>query len=229
MTIPLLGLTYCVSGAVYIFRGLLGRGAKPLVQLGSVILVLAAFNVYVEEWTGPHGHSFIAIAILLIMGFIGTHTQWSIALMRRVAVAPRRSLFSIAFLPIVWILSASVVLLLPGLETWENPPLAVYTFIVFICVLHVPCFAAGKTKALKAVGQRDRPVASSSSFLWDAFIALIAPTLVTLFVQLTARDDWRLFSLNIASAAANLSLVAITKPHKTDMTNQTERTVGAPR
>lgn len=218
MTFPVFGLTYCASGILSVLGGLLSRNERSLIKLGVVILVFSVFDAYVEEWRSSYANTFMSLSILLLLAFFLAYTEWSVALMRHVVPARRGHLYLIAFLPIVWMLSGSMLLLLPRFQKWENPPMAVYAFLVFICVLHVPAFAAGKDKTLKTADKQF--LLSPSDFppllLPGAIAALLTPTLVTLCVQIAARDDWRLFSLNAILVGANLALTMIARPRKPD-------------
>jgi len=109
---------------------------------------------------------------------------------------------------------ASVLLFLPQFQKLENPPVAVYVYVALMSILQVPAFAAGKDRILKTADKRlllGVP-GSSSSFPLVVSVFLLAPTLITLFIQLLVRDDWTMFSLNAIFAGANLALVMISIP-----------------
>jgi uncharacterized protein involved in cysteine biosynthesis len=111
-------------------------------------------------------------------------------------------------------LGASVLLLLPQFQDLENPPVAVYAFLVLMSVLQVPAFAAGKDRILKAADKRLLPDVSGSSLSFPIVVSvfLLVPILITLFIQILVRDDWTMFSLNAIFAGANLALVMISRP-----------------
>jgi hypothetical protein len=204
------GLAYLISGVACVLYGLVDRRVRRSIELGLMLLVMASFNLYIENYGNMHGRTFIGMSVLLVLGFVGIYSHWIIALINQVIAAPRRYLFSLTFLPIVWFLSISLILVAPGFARWENPPLALYMFVTFICVLHVPCFLVAKGKAQGSILKRTAELPKTTSlFIRSALIGFVAPALFILFVQLTARDDWRLFSLDIALSFTNMSLVII--------------------
>jgi len=212
--VPLFGVTYLVTGVLCAASGLLGKRMRPLRVLGILILVVSAFNIYIEFWKSSSIRGFVVITAILLVCFLAVHAEWTIALMGSVVSAKRAHLYHIAFVPFIWMLGASVLLLLPQFKDLENPPVAVYAFLVLMSTLQVPAFAAGKDRILKTVDKRLLLAfpGSSSSFPLVVSVFLLVPTLITLFIQILVRDDWTMFSLNAIFAGANLALVMISRP-----------------
>jgi len=209
----LFGVTYLVTGVLCAASGLLGKRMRPLPVLGILILVVSAFNIYIEFWKSSCIRTFVGISTILLICFLVVHAEWTIALMGRVVSAKRAHLYFIAFVPLIWMLGASVLVLLPQFQALENPPLAVYAFLVLMSVLQVPAFAAGKDRIVKTVDKRLLlGVSGSSSFPLVVSVFLLVPTLIMLFIQILVRDDWAMFSLNAIFAGANLALVMISRP-----------------
>jgi hypothetical protein len=214
VNVPLFGVTYLVTGILCAASGLLAKRMRPLRVLGILILVVSAFNIYIELWRSSYIHTFAVITAILLICFLVVHAEWTIALMGSVVSAKRAQLYSIAFVPFIWMLGASVLLLLPQFQDLENPPVAVYAFLVLMSTLQVPAFAAGKDRVLKTVDTRLLlgVSGSPSSFPLVVSVFLLVPTLITLFIQLLVRDDWTMFSLNAVFSGANLALVMISRP-----------------
>jgi len=209
----LFGVTYLVTGVLCAASGLLGKRMRPLPVLGILILVVSAFNIYIEFWKSSCTRTFVVISTILLICFLVVHAEWTIALMGRVVSAKRAHLYFIAFVPLIWMLGASVLVLLPQFQALENPPLAVYAFLVLMSVLQVPAFAAGKDRIVKTVDKRLLlGVSGSSSFPLVVSVFLLVPTLIMLFIQILLRDDWAMFALNAIFAGANLALVMISRP-----------------
>jgi hypothetical protein len=206
------GLTYLVTGILCAASGLLGKWMKPLRLLGILILVVSAFNIYIELWKNSYVHTFVVTAAILLICFLVAHGEWTIPLMRQTVSAKRAHLYYIAFVPFIWMLGASILLLLSQFRDLENPPLAVYAFLALMSTLQVPAFAAGKDRILKTVDKDLLVSGFPSSFPLVVSVFLLVPTLVTLFIQILERDDWTMFSLNTIFAGANLSLVLISRP-----------------
>jgi hypothetical protein len=148
---PFFGLTYLVTGILCVASGLLGKWMKPLRLLGILILVVSAFNIYIELWKNSYAHAFVVTTAILFICFLVAHGEWTIALMRQTVSAKRAHLYHIAFVPFLWMLGASLLLLLPQFRDLENPPLAVYAFLALMSTLQVPAFAAGKDRILRTV------------------------------------------------------------------------------
>jgi hypothetical protein len=211
MILPRLGLIYSVPGVVCVILSFQERRPKLLRQLGALILLLAAFNVYVEEWRAIGSANFITISVALIVGFLVAYTHWTIQLLKQAGVDRKGFAFRIAFLPIVYALSISVALLLPQIQAMENPPLVIYCFVALICVLHVPAFAFGTSRAL---GGTDGPLnwvplKTQSTPVRDVLLALSLPTFASLLLQLATPGDWRLFFLDVTIVFAISILFAI--------------------
>ena len=213
MKMPLFGATYFATAVFCASTGLLAQTMRPLRALGILVLVVSAFNIYVELWRSSYMYSFIMIAAVLSICFLVAHTEWTISLMRSVVSGKRSHLYVITFVPLIWMFGASVLLLLPQFQRLENPPAAVYAFLALMSTLQVPAFTAGKDRILNTVDKSSLPSApdNSSSFFLAVSVFLLLPTLITFFIQMRTRDDWTMFSLNVVFAGANLALAIISR------------------
>lgn len=207
-TFPLFGVTYGLAGVVCGLLWLRGHKNKVLRSLSAVILVIAALNISVEEWGGFQRSRFENAALFLIGFLLWAYATLCIRLMEEVGVAGGRTAFLSSFLPFFSVVLVGLALALPSLLKLENPPLALYMFIVLICFIHVPAFAYGKTQAMRAPIE-DSNLGLSTSLLRRAIVALVAPLLVELTLQAVLRDDWRLFSLNVGMTLAIVALLLV--------------------
>ena len=210
MSIPFFAIAYASAGtacALWRFRNV---DAKLFHSLGALIFSIAAVNAYVEEWRILKTIEFESAVCLLTIGFLAAYTALSIRLMGQFEISGRMAV-RYSYLPIVYLFSLGLVLASPDLKKLENPPLAFYIFLVLACGLHVPAFAAGKSQATKAQGlsvaPHDRPEYLSG--LRTPLFALGLPLLVTIAIQASVRDDWRLFGANVAMTIAITSLFVV--------------------
>jgi hypothetical protein len=213
VNVPLFGLIYLLTGALCTASGLLSKNLKLLRTLGLLILAISAFDTYIELWNAAHINTFVAITAILLICFLVAHAEWTIALMGQLITAKRTHLYYMAFIPIIWMLGASVLLLLPQFRDLENPPMAVYAFLALVSTLQVPAFAAGKDRTLKTADKHLLLDVSGPFSVFTLIVSsfLLLPTLITLFIQIFTRDDWILFSLNTVIVGANIALVIISR------------------
>jgi hypothetical protein len=211
MSAPLFGITYSIAGATCFIVGIRKLRIMPL---GGIMIVVAALNIYVEIWPIPK-YSFESAASLLLIGFLWPYTALSMGLMEDLGIAGRHRRFVSSFLPLVYVLALGFVMLLPRLKTLENPPLALYIFIVFLSVIHIPGFVAGKSQVMggKTYGRASRAYASNNytSLLRIPLLSLSPPLLIIFLVQVTTRDDWRLFCSNAVLTVAITLLFALAR------------------
>ena len=221
MRLPFFGLAYGLAGTACILWGLRKNNPKILRALGALILFFGVFNAYAETWKTLRRMSFENATFLLLAGFLCVYTWFILQLMEQAGIARGRAAFVSSFLPVVYLLSVGLMYALPELRTLENPPLAVYSFLVLIFFIHVPAFAFGKSKATKSAPETSNLVSSgrkkSSNFFPEALFALATPLLITLVVQITMRDDWRLFGSNAAATSAIALLLASATKRQPDL------------
>src|ERR1700738_3366399 len=149
MVAPFFGIAYDVAATACAIWSFYRVEAKPLYSLGALILVIAAVNAYIEEWTNLKSFNFEGLALLLTFGLLWAYSMLILSLMERGGMKKRSTAFVSAFLPIVHIFSIGLAFALPDMKTDENPALTFYIFLVFILVIHVPAFAYGKSQATK--------------------------------------------------------------------------------
>lgn len=215
--LPIFAITYAATGALFAFLWLRENSVRALQALSGVILAIAALNGYAEEWSSLKSIRFENAALLLIAGFVWPYSVMSVRLMQQAGVARGRKAFLSSVLPLVYLTFLGMILLnLRDLSTADNPPLAMYVWMIFICALHVPCFAAGKSKTLENQRKTELSASTSTSLglpidaLRQALLALAIPLCIVLAFQLTIRDDWELFFLDFGMSVtvALLFLIA---------------------
>jgi hypothetical protein len=221
---PAIEIAYGVSGLLCGLLGFCGRVYKVLAPLGAILLLLAILNRQVENsaanssvlpWSPMQGHRFAIVALLLMVCFLTLYTLFCISLMERATQSNNAgAAFVSSYLIVVYPLVLGLALALPELLSSENPYLSLYLFLGLICVIHVPCFAQGKTQLLKSL--KEHKVAPSPQIHLSpasvryAIVALGAPLLVV-FLQAVKDDDWRLFVANAIIAVALASLLLISQ------------------
>jgi hypothetical protein len=220
MKLPFFGLAYGLAGTACILWGLRKNNPKILRALGAVILFFGAFNAYAETWKTLRRISFENATFLLLAGFLCVYTWFTLQLMEQAGIARGRAAFVSSFLPVVYLFILGFGLNLQQAETLENPPFVAYVFLVLVLFIHVPAFAFGKSKATQTGSKPTSPVSpdrkNSNHFFPKALFALATPLLITLVVQITMRDDWRLFGSNAAATSAILLLLASATKRQSD-------------
>jgi len=211
MNIPFFAITYALAGAIAIAVGL---REQKLRSLGGLAVILGVLNRYVEEWPQLKQIDFELVSTLLLVVFMWPYTVLSIALTgHRVASRPLMRGFISSFLPAVYAITLGLIATLALMKTFESPPLALYIFLVFIVVIHVPGFAAGRNRDPKGPSQLVQAADHRHSGLLASIkmplVTLGPPLAVILLIQLTLRADWRLFGSNAVMTAAITSLFAL--------------------
>jgi hypothetical protein len=207
MNEPLFGITYAVAGVTCLAAGF--HRYKLLLPLSGVMIVVAALNAYVEEWPNSRTIKFEVAAPLLLFGFLWPYTALSMSLMGKLGIQGRRQRFVSSFLPLIYSVAVALILNVRAFGTLENPPLVLYVFIVFLVVLHVPAFAAGKTKAIN--NQEFTSLQQTQIQLPLRIVNLVLATslFVILLIQVTNREDWRLFGSDAVLTTAIGALFVI--------------------
>jgi hypothetical protein len=212
MSMSYLGLAYGIMGTSYLVAGFAKRKLKILTELSTILLSLAAFNIYIDECKNCHGQSFVGTTTIIIFVFGAARTYWLNAMLRQVRLK-HRFWFWEAALPIMWVLLFSILSQLPKIDTLENPPLVVYCFVVLAWILQAPMYIAGLSKAAttinSSISSLDLDI-DATKFLRTALLALIIPTCISFFVQIMFSDDWRLFFFNLTLIFTDLLLIGIT-------------------
>jgi len=183
--------------------------------LSGVVFAIAVLNGYVEEWVNLRRVRFDYSALFMVVIFAWPYAALCVQLMKQLGINKRSSAEWYSYLPIVYLLLVSLAVASPGLSKLENPPLSLYIFVAFICVLHVPAFATGRSQLAKL--QRDGQVFQlgdvglSRSIIRRGLVCLAVPLLISVIVQVATLDDWRLFCSNAVITAAIASLFIISR------------------
>jgi hypothetical protein len=198
--------TYVPSGAV--------RALLPLLIL---LVWVAAVNALIEHWARLRANAtaseLFGVSIATILSFLVFHTYWVTGLLQRVGFRGRRSAFTIAFLPFIYLLTFAVVVELSEIETLENPLEAIYSFLTLIVFLNVPTLALGLSCA-RANQAIERTAPSNSPPLRPVFaLAILAFTALAL-VHLNGQIDWALAGLNGAFLFATSLLAVVAARNK---------------
>jgi hypothetical protein len=213
MSIPFFAIVYAFAGTACVFWRFRNPNAQPLHSLGVLIFSIAAINGYIEEWRILRTIKFESAICLLTIGFLAAYTALSICLMGQLGISRRVAVVS-SYLPFFYLFAIGLLIASPELKGLENPPLAFYIFLVLVCGLHLPAFAAGKSQATNVQGLRSLPDADRLKYLSGLRTPLFAlglPLLVTFAIQVSVRNDWRLFGANVLITIAITSLFAVTR------------------
>ena len=190
---------------------------RALLPFPIVLVWVAAVNSYIEHWVrlkaAATASELFGISVVLILSFLVFHTYWVTSLLLQMGFPSRRSAFTIAFLPFIYLITFSVVVELSDMEALENPPEAIYSFLTTIVFLNVPTLAFGLSRA-QANQAIDR-IAPPSSLSVRPVIALafLAFTAFAL-AQLNGHFDWALAGLNGAFLFATSLLAVVAARHK---------------
>jgi len=213
MSLPLSGITYGLAATGCLIWGWRQDDKKPLLALGSVSFIVSSLNIYIEDSERLKFLNFEGVGLVLLIVFLGAYTFLSVCLMERLGITNFRKAFVSSFLPVIYILTLTFATLLPALKAQENPPLGLYVFVTFICVLHVPLFAKGRDHATKTQGPISSvPLTSIRRCLEPSKIPLtflLAPLFANLLIQFAVGNDWRLWGLNAVFTAAITFLFAL--------------------
>lgn len=215
MQLPLFGITYAATGIASGVWWLRGARNRVLPALSGVIVAVAALNAYVEGWgvlkrTLPD----YAVWFLLVI-FLVPYATLSIRLMEQMEGMSWRPAVWSSYLPIVCLLFLGLGMAIGPRGSTDNRPLALFVGVTLVCALHVPAFAYGKGDVVKIMRSSGIPNAGtpklSPGVLKQAAVALGVPLLITLGVQLAARDDWKPFGINVVMTAAILALFLLSR------------------
>ena len=207
--VPLIGLTYAFAGTCWGLLWLRRKSEAALRALSAVMLAIAALNGYIELWPRWKSVGFETAALLLVLVFLWPYSLLSIRLMESTGVARGKRAFFSSQLPVIYLLFLGMVLVnLHDLSTFDDPPLAMYIFMVLVCVLHVPAFVAGKTRMAEYQAKLGRSPAfpgtngPPSARVRSAGLALATTLFIALVVEGVVGSDWLLLSLDAALSGA---------------------------
>jgi len=190
---------------------------RALLPLLILLVWVAAVNAFMEHWARLRAiataSELFGISVATILSFLVFHTYWVTSLLQRVGFRSRRSAFTIAFLPFIYLLTFAVIVELSETETLENPPEAIYSFLTLIVVLNVPTLALGLSRA-QTNQAIERTAPSNTPSLRPVFaLAILAFTALGL-VHLNGQFDWALAGLNGAFLFATCLLAFVAARNK---------------
>jgi hypothetical protein len=214
--LPLFALTYALSGVIFGIWCFRRDGARVLRPLVGVILVLSLSNGYTEMWPFQKNHENWASLLPLCVIFLVLYSLLCVRLMQEAGIGANSWKSAVFATRLPWLYMLAIGMLQsPRSTNFENPPFAVYVFILLCCALHAPMFAAGKIQAIKLRRMNFAHNPSGTDLIHPAMVALGAPLLLILVFQIGKPDDWRLFGVNLVMSVTILSLFYIALVWKT--------------
>lgn len=216
MTWPLVGLVYFLGAVGCAIWAIKRRTNRLLWPLSGLTLVVAILNIYVEKWPTLKQFPFEFAVPILIVLFVVPYRSFGLRLIERTGLRPALAKEQYSGLLEAYALFAGVGVALLFQGKGENPPFGLFAFIVFVCVLHVPIFAFGRSKIAEFVARsanvRPQPAPDISwSFFTTVGIILGIPLVVTLIVQAVLHDDYGLFTVDAVLTAIIFSLLVISR------------------
>jgi hypothetical protein len=216
LSIPLLGIIYGLAAVAFFLFGLTRRGGKTAQAIAGVLLVVAALNAYAENRAITRIIGFRYATLVLIVGFALAYTLLCLRLMEQIGIRNRRVAFLYSYLPFAYVCLLGVVVVALRTAKLENPALGLYVWVTFAFALHVPLFAAGKSK----VAEFARALHGASlSGIYPGYALWSSGTLGLLLIAVffaywIAGTDWRLYSLNAVVTSLLLLLCVMARPPK---------------
>jgi len=216
VTLPVVAIAYALSAVGCAIWAILKKTDRILWSLSALIFSIAILNAYVEEWPKLKWLRFEHTAPVLIVLLLLSYRAFCLRLIGRTGLQTLLSKETYSFLVLVYAGFIAMILLLPVFAKDENPPFVLFTFVAFVCALHVPMFAAGRNKVAKFVASRGVVVPKASPdiswrFITPAVGILAIPLVLTLIFRAVYHDDYRLFAVNIVLAAIIFSLLALSR------------------
>ncbi len=215
-TWPLVGIAYALGAVGCAVWAIWRKADRLLWPLSGLIFSIAILNAYAEEWPTLKQFRFeYAVPILMVL-FVLPYRSFCLRLIERTGLRPRLAKEQYSFLVVIYAGAIAMMVLSPTFAKDENPPFELFTFVMFFCAVHVPAFAAARSKVTKFVANSGivRPEAPPD-ISWGFFAAAIAilgtPLLLTLIVQAVVHDDYRLFTVDAVLTAIIFSLLVISR------------------
>ena len=197
MRLPSFAAAYVAAAMVFGLWWFRGERGKVLLPLSGVLLAVAGLNGYAEQWGNLSHLRFQDAGVILVGGFLLPYSILCVRLMERAGIARGGAAFVSSFLPFVYLLALGLLLNLRQMPTADNPAFSLYIFLIFMCALHIPAFAFGKNRAIRAQSKlEDLQIPHSggrTSLLRQVIAALGTPLLIVLIFQTLAPKDWTLF------------------------------------
>ena len=215
-TWPLSGIASALAAAAFAAWAIYRKTSRLLWPLTGLIFSAAALNAYAEAWPPPKQIGFAYAAPILILLFALPYRSLCLRLVERTGLRPGLSKEQYSSLLPFYAVPAAVVVAVLFLATGGNRAYALFAFIVFACALHVPMFAFGWGKIGGLLGKPGRAASKdvpdiSWGFLGTATAVLGVPLVLTLIIQVVARENYRLFVADAVLTATILALLAISR------------------
>jgi hypothetical protein len=175
---------------------------------------MGILNACTEQWLLLKRFPFVYIVATILPVFALAYRSLCLRLIERTGLRPSFLKERYSFLPLVYCGLAASAIMSPTFAKNENPLLELFLFIGLVCAVHVPMFAAGRSKIVKFVTSSGI-VANKGApdFSWGFFATAIAilgtPLVLTLIVQAVEHNDYRLFLVDAVMTIIILSLLVI--------------------
>jgi hypothetical protein len=193
--------------------------------LSGLILVLAIVNAYIEAtapnpdakpWKHAQVSEFHLASFFLVLSFTFFYTLLTVGLVElAVGTDNHRAAFVSGYLPILYLCSILLLMAIPKLAAAENPPLAVYTFMVFGCAIHVPCVATGKAQLRTFLREKkldnEPALGVPRLVIRRAILVLVAPLLICIAVMHWTQNHSSLLCVNAGMTGALGCLFYVSK------------------
>jgi hypothetical protein len=213
MQLPMFGVAYAftgiVSGTLWLWEG----RNRLLPALSGVIVATAALNAYVEGWEVLRQIPPAYAVPFLLVTFLVPYSILSIQLMEQLEGMRWRPALWSSYLPIVGFLFLGLGTAVGTRGPAANRPLALFLGVTFICVLHVPMFAYGKSSVVRIMRSSGFHGAGTSKLspavLRQTIASLGAPMLIVLGIQAAGGDGWTLLGTDAVLSVAIICLFLV--------------------
>lgn len=215
MTLPLVGIAYSLAAASCAVWAIRRKTEEIIWSLTGLMFSIAILNTYVEEWSALKWLRFDYAAPALVVLFLLPYRSFCLRLIERTGLQPRLAKEQYSFLTLAYA-GFLTVMIMSFFLRGENPAFQLLTFIALVCALHVPMFAAGRSKIVHfLVKSRLAKTKTTSDISWSFFAKatsiLGAPLAVAFIGRTVLHDDYRLFAVDAVLTAVILSLLAISR------------------
>ncbi len=215
-TLPLTGIAYALCAVGCGVWAVSKKNDKLLWPLGGLILSIGALNACAEKWTTIKRLPFEWTAAILVLIFVLPYRSVCLRLIERTGLKASLVKEQYAFLPFVYVGLVAIFFVVLHSAQGENPPLALFAFVTFICAVHVPTFAYG-THRVREFAVRSGIVAPQPrvNISWR-FIAIITgilgmPVILAILLKAIPFDDYRLASVDAVMAAVIVLLLVVSR------------------
>jgi len=214
ITIPLSGIVYTL-GAIVCLEWALHRKADSITwSLSGMLFAVGILNAWSEEWLSLKGFRFEYVVVVVMILFVLAYRLFCLRLMEPAGLRAGTAKGAYSLLPCFYAIMVAMAILSPTFVKFENPPLALFIFMVLVCAVHVPMLVAGRSKVAKFVESsgivlRHESANFSWSFFAAAFTIMGIPLVLSLIIGAAVRDDFRLFAINAVMTIIIFSLLTV--------------------